>query len=460
MYKSRRRFIIFGVNVFSGLFFVVLSMMLLGEGSFLSSLIVGAIVFCVFQIASSLLTSSRVAKAERRALNSKETGLLSDFIKKLRFSYSVDDFIESIQTVLEDKADCSVLYVDRENNYVIYNSPDRLTCSDETMRVLELNFSARWPEGFYFMDKELGIVSDLRETRGFFLVHGTKHFYVFCRYTKLFDPIIYPRLFNEFTRFEERSKTITSLSEIAELSKEWTMLAETQRSFLPQKMPDIPKLDVAAYFRPLVNVSGDYYSVLPMNDHKTLVMLGDVSGKGLAAALVMGLVMNVVKIIENKEDLAGTVRAIDRAIKGMRLQDKYTVLFIGIIDTEKMNIRYINASMSDPLVVTQTPAGYKIKPLSSNCSLIGIIDIDDIEVAEQKLYRGDLILMASDGVSEVMDDDGVELGNTELYMNTIQNSALKSAQKFIDDIADLVMSYNGNKKLRDDVTMLVAKIER
>ena len=68
--------------------------------------------------------------------------------------------------------------------------------------------------------------------------------------------------------------------------------------------------------------------------------------------------------------------------------------------------------------------------------------------------------MASDGVSEVMDDDGVELGNTELYMNTIQNSALKSAQKFIDDIADLVMSYNGNKKLRDDVTMLVAKIER
>ncbi len=460
MYKSRRRMIIFGVNVLSGISFVVLSMLLLTEGSFLSSFIIGAIVFCVFQIASTLLSSSSIAKTEKKALFLKETGLLTDFIKKLRFSYSVDDFIESIQVVLEDKADCSVLYVDRENNYVIYNSPDRLTCSEETMRVLELNFSSRWSEGYYFIDKELGIVSDLNESRGFFLVHGTKHLYIFCRYTKLFDPIIYPRLFNEFSRFEERSKTITGLSEIAELSKEWAMLAETQRSFLPQRMPDIPKLDVAAYFRPLVNVSGDYYTVLPMSEHKTLVMLGDVSGKGLAAALVMGLVMNVVKIIQNKEDLAGTVKAIDRAIKGMRLQDKYTVLFIGIIDTEKMNIRYINASMSDPLVVTQTPAGYKIKPLTSNCSLIGIIDLDDIEVAEQKLYRGDLILMASDGVSEVMDDEGIELGNTELYMNTIQNSALKSAQKFIDDIADLVMSYNGNKKLRDDVTMLVAKIER
>ena len=68
--------------------------------------------------------------------------------------------------------------------------------------------------------------------------------------------------------------------------------------------------------------------------------------------------------------------------------------------------------------------------------------------------------MASDGVSEVMDESGEELGNTELYANTLMTSATKSAPKIIDDIADLVLTYNGNKKLRDDVTMLVAKIER
>ena len=196
-----------------------------------------------------------------------------------------------------------------------------------------------------------------------------------------------------------------------------------------------------------------------MDEHKTLVMLGDVSGKGLAAALVMGLVMNTVKIIENKEDLPAVVKAIDKAIKGMRLQDKYTVLFIGIIDTEKMTIRYVNASMSDPIIVTRAPDGYKIKPLTSNCSLIGIIELDEVEVAEQRLFRDDLILMASDGVSEVMDENGVELGDTELYLNTIKNSAYKSAQYIINDIADLVFSYNGDKKLRDDVTMLTVKVE-
>ena len=225
-------------------------------------------------------------------------------------------------------------------------------------------------------------------------------------------------------------------------------------------MPKIDKLSVAAYYRPLVNVSGDYYSVLPISPTKTLLMLGDVSGKGLAAALVMGLVMNTVKILGDKENLPAMIRAVDKAIKGMKLQDKYTVLFIGIVDTEKMTIRYVNASMSDPLIITNSPSGYRIKPLTSNCSLVGIIDIDDVQVDEQRLFRDDVILMASDGVSEVMNDEGVELGDTELYQKTIKKSAAKSPKEFIDDVVNLIMEYNGGKKLRDDVTMMVAKVER
>jgi serine phosphatase RsbU (regulator of sigma subunit) len=224
-------------------------------------------------------------------------------------------------------------------------------------------------------------------------------------------------------------------------------------------MPELKGVDVAAYFRPLVNVSGDYYDIIPIDENRTFFLLGDVSGKGLASALIMGVIVNTVKIIENKEDLPGVIRAIDTAIKSMHLQDKYSVLFIGIIDTKAMKIRYVNASMADPLIITRAPDGYKIKPLSSNCSLVGIIDLDDIKQEEMPLYRGDVVLMASDGVSEVMDSSGVELGDTELYLNTVRNSAHKAARHFVNDIADLVLSYNGDKKLRDDVTMLVAKIE-
>ena len=187
-------------------------------------------------------------------------------------------------------------------------------------------------------------------------------------------------------------------------------------------------------------------------------MLGDVSGKGLPAALIMGLVMNTVKIIEDKEDLVGVIKAIDKAIKGMHLQDKYTVLFLSVIDTEKMKIRYINASMSDPIILSPSPDGYRIKPLTSNASLVGILDMGDVSVAEKRLFRGDTILMATDGVSEVMDDSGVELGDTDIYRKTLIAGASKSPQEFVNDIVDLIWKYNGDKKLHDDVTMMIAKV--
>lgn len=388
-----------------------------------------------------------------------ETAYLAQFNNALRFCYSLDDFYKAIGQILETKGDCSILFIDRTNNYVLYNSPNRICTSKRVRDKLALNFPLSWDEGAFFFDDDLCLVTSYKEARGFFLSAAGRHLYVFCRYTKMFDTQIYGTLLGEFKRFQTRAKTISALSEISGLTKEWQQLADTQQSFLPQVMPDIPHLKLAAYFRPLVNVSGDYYSVLPIDSTKTLLMLGDVSGKGLPAALIMGLVMNTVKIIEDKENLVTVIQAVDRTIKSMKLQDKYTVLFLGIVDTHSMTVRYINASMSDPIVLSKSPMGYRIKPLTSNASLVGIIDMgDNIQVAEKKLFRGDVILMATDGVSEVMDDNGVELGDTELFKKTLQSGAAKKVEQFVDDIVNMIWQYNGNKKLHDDVTMVIAKV--
>ncbi|WP_407400421.1 PP2C family protein-serine/threonine phosphatase [Treponema sp.] len=466
MYKTKKRI----VKTVSGIITLILAAVIIllitpyvndrRPNAALFRFITACVVFTVITVVLGRLEGNFLFFIRNKELFTKETGILNQFIDKMRFCYSLDDFYEAIGSILEMKGDCSVLLVDREKNYVLYNSPDRLSCSSQTMRILELNYPADWRDGYCFIGDEFGIVTNLSQSRGFILSKNKIHLYVFCRYTRLFDLEIYKTLVEEFERFLERSKTISDLSEIASLSREWKQLADTQQSFLPLNMPKIDKLSIAAYYRPLVNVSGDYYSVLPISPTKTLLMLGDVSGKGLAAALVMGLVMNTAKILEDKEDLPGMIMAIHKAIKGMKLQDKYTVLFLGVVDTEKMVIRYVNASMSDPLIITNSPSGYRIKPLTSNCSLVGIIDIDEVEVAEQRLFRDDVILMASDGVSEVMNDEGVELGDTELYENTIKKSAAKSPKEFIDDVVNLIMDYNGGKKLRDDVTMMVAKVER
>lgn len=467
MYKSRRRIIMITLDCILAVSFIVLALFLLPQVKVndfrdynlaFPLAVSGILFFSLLLIFTNIFTTLKES-LEKKSLETGETSYLTEFINRLRFCYSLDDFYGVISSVLEKKCDCSVLYVDTVNNYILYNSPNRLTMDKKLIDRLLMDYSHGIKNGFYYMGDDFGLISKYKKSRGFFLKSNGQQFYVFCRYSRLFDKEVFPTLFEEFQRFQTRVETISALSEIAGLTKEWEQLADAQVSFLPHGMPDVKRVTFGAYYRPLVNVSGDYYTVLPIDEDKTLIMLGDVSGKGLAAALVMGLVMNTVKIRENKEDLIGMVEAIDTAIKGMALQDKYTVVFLGIIDTKKMIIKYINASMSDPIIVTRSPDGRIIKPLSSNCSIVGILPLEDLRVSEQRLFSGDLILMASDGISEVMNDEGVELGDTKLFIDTIKTSADKTPQEFIKDMESMIFEYNGNKKLRDDVTMLVAKIK-
>lgn len=462
MYKTKRRVIYFIINAAVLLLSVIVSILIVLKGSDSRSIFVyfgiPAVIFLSFLVAGSSIRRHADNFLRVKNLESGYTAYINKFIDALRFCYSFDDFYKQISEILELQADCAVLFIDREKNYVLYNSPDRISSYYTTRDVLANNFPVGWKDGFYYLGNKYGIVSSYRQARGFFICYQGKQFFVFNRYTMLFDTEIYSKLTEEFFRFIERTKIISNLSEISSLTKEWEQLADTQVSFLPHDIPNIPHLKIATYYRPLVNVSGDYYSILPIDSSKTLLMLGDVSGKGLPAALIMGLVMNTVKIIENKEDLVALIQAVDSAIKGMHLQDKYTVLFLGIVDTEEMKIRYVNASMSDPIVLSRAPDGYRIKELTSSASVVGIIDIDDVHVNEMRLFRGDTILLATDGVSEVMDDNGVELGDTEEYIQTLKSSAAKQPQQFVEDIVDLIMRYNGDKRLHDDVTMMVAKV--
>jgi serine phosphatase RsbU (regulator of sigma subunit) len=281
---------------------------------------------------------------------------------------------------------------------------------------------------------------------------------VFGRFIRNFDPVIFPELFREFKAYLDREKTIERMFAISALSKEWELVAETQKTFLPKRMPEIEGVDVASYYRPLVNVSGDYYDVLPIDDKRTLLVLGDVSGKGLAAALIMGIIVNTIKISQYKLELDQLMRAIDSAIKGMRFQDKYTVIFLGLLDTEKQSLKYVNASISEAMIVSQGGAGAYVKELPSNCGLIGILDLPEIIVDEVSVQQGDLIFIASDGVTEVTNKEGVQLGDNKLYLSTVKDVSTGSAQEIVDAISDLVLAYNGDRKLRDDITMLAAKV--
>ena len=143
----------------------------------------------------------------------------------------------------------------------------------------------------------------------------------------------------------------------------------------------------------------------------------------------------------------------------MNLLDKYSVVFLGVIDTKAMKIRYVNASMEAPMIFTRAAEGYKVKLLESNCSVIGIIDIDSVTVAEKPLYRNDLLFITTDGIPEITNEEGVELGSNEVYVESIKSFASSEASVIVEKTANFGLNYSAAKAFRDDTTILAVKLK-
>ena len=419
--------------------------------------IIGSLVFVIVAIFADSLIRSFYKKIESRAYDKPKTKVFAEFLKKIRFCYTIENLIDAVQNELEYSGDSSVMLVDPKENIVLYNSTSRFVSSPETFTSLN-EITAEHKEGVYFFNSDMKECK-LKNARIAAVILNEIHFFIVCGYFNEVEPEVFNTMFSEFVSYQNRISTLEQLLYFSELSQEWNMVAGTQRAFLPQTLPEMPMLELAAYFKPLVNVSGDYYDAIKVDENKTLLVVGDVSGKGLSAALVMGIVVNTIKIAKNKEDLPALALAVDSAIKRMGLLDKYTVLFLGLVDTEKMTIKYINASMEDPMILTESPDGYKVKVLESTCSILGIIEFDKMEVNERPLYRGDVILMMTDGIPEAMNDDGVELAETDTYMESIKSFVQGSAEDIVKNVTNMAYVHAGNQPMRDDITIMCVKVK-
>ena len=189
MFRTKRRLSLLAINCGICLLFIVLCVFLTSGVSVVFAACTATVLFSVLLIIGNGIYGSVYNKLERNTLTTKETGIMYTFTEKLRACYSLEDFFDAFSS-LEEQGDCSVLYIEREKNYVLYNSPNRLTCSEKTMFTLNLNFSEFRADGIYFIDKDFGFTSDRRSRRGFFMVNGSFQLFIFCKYTYMFDEIM------------------------------------------------------------------------------------------------------------------------------------------------------------------------------------------------------------------------------------------------------------------------------
>ncbi len=238
------------------------------------------------------------------------------------------------------------------------------------------------------------------------------------------------------------------------LKEEARMARDIQVNLLPKSNPEISGYDIAGMSLPALNVGGDYYDFIRLDEHRIAVGLGDVSGKGLAAALVMS---NLQATIRGQTLFDGNANeCLERANKLLfdRTDSKtFVSLFYGILDTQKNTLCYANAGQNTPLIFSPNK---KPLPLKTHGPALGLLEDVSYQKDEISINPGDSLLIYSDGISEAMNDRMEEFGDEKLR-KIVQRDNGNSANDVIEKIIAAVNLHFGDASQNDDMTIIILK---
>lgn len=240
------------------------------------------------------------------------------------------------------------------------------------------------------------------------------------------------------------------------MQQELKMAHDIQNKLLPTKPPAIPGFRIAGRSLAARNVGGDYYDYYPAGDCYA-ICLGDVSGKGMPAALLMACTQATVRGQTLVESSAA--RCIERSNKLLYQitdSDKFVTLFFALLDPEGRRLHYTNAGHNPPILLSDK----QVQPLDVGGPVLSILASIPYQQAHLDLHSGDLLVIYSDGFSEAMNRRFEEFGEERLLeVITAARDLELSPEEMIERSFEAVRQHSGGAPQTDDMTMVALKVE-
>jgi sigma-B regulation protein RsbU (phosphoserine phosphatase) len=252
----------------------------------------------------------------------------------------------------------------------------------------------------------------------------------------------------ENARLYEEEKALMHFEE------ELRVAHDIQQNLLPKGAPDFIGFDIYGRSIPAKEVGGDYFDLIKISDDKLAVCLGDISGKGMPAALLMA---NLQATLRGQMQFTLSVsECISRSNKLLFQStdtQKFATLFYGIINRDQMDLTYTNAGHDPPIIISSEG---KINRLETGGTVLGFMP--DYEYKEENIpfREGDVLVINSDGVTDSMNNKDQEFGHDRLE-ETIKSGRDKSAKEINAHILNAVKSFTGDVPQFDDTTLVVIK---
>ncbi|OGU38976.1 MAG: hypothetical protein A2X61_00055 [Ignavibacteria bacterium GWB2_35_12] len=241
------------------------------------------------------------------------------------------------------------------------------------------------------------------------------------------------------------------------LESELELALEIQKNLLPKQVPSIHNCDLAGISIPSRFVGGDYFDYITLDENHLLIVIADVSGKGMPAALLMSNVQASLRSLAPlKLSLTELILRINLVVYQNTTADKFVTFFCGIFDCEKKSFNYINAGHNPPLLLRKSG---EFTELREGGLILGFTD-EPFNYSEEtvSLDKDDILLFYTDGVTEAQNDDEQEFGEEKLKDIILKHNT-ESADKIMNHIINEVQYHSINKEQFDDITLIVAKVK-
>jgi sigma-B regulation protein RsbU (phosphoserine phosphatase) len=249
--------------------------------------------------------------------------------------------------------------------------------------------------------------------------------------------------------------TYLEVLEKKQMERELGIAAEIQKKLVPRKLPQMAKTEIAVFSLPARGVSGDYFDVFRLDPKKLIILVGDVAGKGIPAALVMVMIHSIFHLIASpKRDIATTLTWINRGLIGQVDIDRYATLSILAYDEASRSIQYSNAA-HHPLLVYRASAE-KMEQVDTEGLPIGIDRGSAYRMKQLALNPGDIAVLYTDGITEAMNQEG-EQYSLERLAAILKSNYTKKAEELKKVIQKDLVDFTGSAKQHDDQTLVILK---
>lgn len=237
--------------------------------------------------------------------------------------------------------------------------------------------------------------------------------------------------------------------------REMELAGEIQQLLIPKKLPSTEAYELSSIYKPQLGIGGDYFDFVEFDNGKIVFAIGDVSGKGIGAALLMAnFQANFQTLINKRSSLEDFVRALNQSVHQITKGDRFITFFVAEYEVGSGYIRYINAGHNPPILVSDG----KMSLLTQGCTLLGPFEtLPFLELGTATIGEEAIILSYTDGLTDLINDAGENFDEQYLFQLARENYQL-SANAFSSRLMQEIRQFKGQQAYPDDITILTCKM--